>query len=181
MTISTISPPLLHRLGLDEAMKGNWTFSAAEEIESRHELQEGLPWWPAIADTVQLGVPLTQVIKSYRPPRDENYDTNGEGEQEAEGEGEGEGDAQGQEEEEVEEVRPEGTIQGAQLLLSALEALGVDNARIEIEGGCEVPVLDGSALGWVIETQFAGLRPAPPHGTPNETPQEDVSVNHKRV
>lgn len=42
-------------------------------------------------------------------------------------------------------------------LLSALEACGVDNARIEIEGGPEVPVLDGSALGWVLEIQNAGL------------------------
>lgn len=38
-------------------------------------------------------------------------------------------------------------------LLSALEACGIDNARIEIEGGSEVPIIDGSALGWVIELQ----------------------------
>ena len=31
-------------------------------------------------------------------------------------------------------------------LLSALECCGVDNARIEIEGGGEVPTLDGSAM-----------------------------------
>ena len=46
-------------------------------------------------------------------------------------------------------------------LLSALEQSGVDNARIEIEGGHEIPVVDGSAMGWVIETQKAGLVPAP--------------------
>lgn len=40
-----------------------------------------------------------------------------------------------------------------ELLLSALEACGVDNARIEIEGGHEIPVLDNSALGWCIEVQ----------------------------
>lgn len=38
-------------------------------------------------------------------------------------------------------------------LLSALEMLGVDNARIEIEGGHEVPIIDGSALGWAIDCQ----------------------------
>lgn len=32
---------------------------------------------------------------------------------------------------------------------------------IEIEGGREVPVLDGSALGWALEVQFAGTRLAP--------------------
>lgn len=36
-------------------------------------------------------------------------------------------------------------------LLSALEACGVDNARIEIEGGPEVPIIDGSALSWAID------------------------------
>lgn len=36
-------------------------------------------------------------------------------------------------------------------LLSALEGFGVDNARIEIEGGPEVPIVDGSALGWAID------------------------------
>lgn len=48
-----------------------------------------------------------------------------------------------------------------ELLLAALEASGVDNARIEIEGGHEIPVLDNSALGWCIDIQCAGLRPAP--------------------
>lgn len=48
-------------------------------------------------------------------------------------------------------------------LLSALEACGVDNARIEIEGGSEVPIGDGSSLGWVLEIQKAGLCDAPSH------------------
>jgi UDP-3-O-[3-hydroxymyristoyl] N-acetylglucosamine deacetylase len=83
-------------------------------------------------------------------------------------------------------------------LLSALEACGVDNARIEIEGGgdvdgdevinigplLEVPVVDGSALGWVLEVQKAGLRDALPSGnsTSGETarmanaPQEMITV-----
>lgn len=35
-----------------------------------------------------------------------------------------------------------------EFLLSALEACGVDNARIEYESGTEVPVLDGSSQPW---------------------------------
>ena len=49
---------------------------------------------------------------------------------------------------------------GAEALLAALEACGVDNARIELEGGSEVPIVDGSSLGWCIELQKAGVRPA---------------------
>lgn len=45
-------------------------------------------------------------------------------------------------------------------LLSALEGLGVDNCRIEIEGGNEVPLLDGSAKIWVDAILEAGLSPA---------------------
>ncbi|KAK2079318.1 hypothetical protein QBZ16_003009 [Prototheca wickerhamii] len=45
-------------------------------------------------------------------------------------------------------------------LLSALDACGVDNARIEIEGGEELPVVDGSAVGWVLDIRAAGVRPA---------------------
>ncbi|KAF8058327.1 lpxC [Scenedesmus sp. PABB004] len=52
-------------------------------------------------------------------------------------------------------------VMTVELLLAALEASGVDNARIEIEGGHEVPVLDNSALGWCIDIQCAQLRPAP--------------------
>lgn len=46
-------------------------------------------------------------------------------------------------------------------LLSALEGCAVDNARIEVEGGEEMPIIDGSSLGWTIQIQVAGLRPAP--------------------
>nr|XP_029121399.1 probable UDP-3-O-acyl-N-acetylglucosamine deacetylase 2, mitochondrial isoform X5 [Elaeis guineensis] len=42
-------------------------------------------------------------------------------------------------------------------LLSALEACGVDNCRIEIESGDEVPLLDGSAKGWVEAIEQVGL------------------------
>jgi UDP-3-O-acyl N-acetylglycosamine deacetylase len=42
-------------------------------------------------------------------------------------------------------------VQSVEHLLSALEACGIDNARIEIEGGQEIPVLDGSSMGWAVE------------------------------
>jgi UDP-3-O-[3-hydroxymyristoyl] N-acetylglucosamine deacetylase len=70
------------------------------------------------------------------------------------------------------------TIKGAELLLAALESCGVDNARIEIEGGMEIPIVDGSALGWTIEIQKAGLREAPAAQTPQArhapAPQEVI-------
>ena len=47
------------------------------------------------------------------------------------------------------------------MLLSALEACGVDNARIEVEGGGELPLWDGNAVGWAEEIQLAGLQIAP--------------------
>ncbi|KAK3150916.1 hypothetical protein QOZ80_3AG0239360 [Eleusine coracana subsp. coracana] len=42
-------------------------------------------------------------------------------------------------------------------LLSAMEALGVDNCRIEVSGGDEIPLLDGSAQEWVEAIQSTGL------------------------
>ncbi|OVA12165.1 UDP-3-O-acyl N-acetylglucosamine deacetylase [Macleaya cordata] len=42
-------------------------------------------------------------------------------------------------------------------LLSALEASGVDNCRIEVVGADEVPLLDGSAKEWVEAIEKAGL------------------------
>ncbi|KAJ3701043.1 hypothetical protein LUZ61_004748 [Rhynchospora tenuis] len=42
-------------------------------------------------------------------------------------------------------------------LLSALEALGVDNCWIEIDGGNEIPLLDGSSKGWVELIKSNGL------------------------
>ena len=50
------------------------------------------------------------------------------------------------------------SIQSVEHLLSALEAFGVDNARIEIEGGTEVPIVDGSALSWAIDLHKVRLR-----------------------
>nr|BAJ87037.1 predicted protein [Hordeum vulgare subsp. vulgare]BAJ95331.1 predicted protein [Hordeum vulgare subsp. vulgare] len=42
-------------------------------------------------------------------------------------------------------------------LLSAMEALGVDNCRVEVSGGDEIPLLDGSAQEWVEAIRGAGL------------------------
>ncbi|TVU47871.1 hypothetical protein EJB05_07487, partial [Eragrostis curvula] len=42
-------------------------------------------------------------------------------------------------------------------LLSAMEALGIDNCRVEVSGGDEIPLLDGSAQEWVEAIQSAGL------------------------
>lgn len=52
-------------------------------------------------------------------------------------------------------------VQGAEHLLAALEMLGVENCRIEIEGGHEVPIIDGSAQGWCVEIQAVRLTPLP--------------------
>ncbi|MBE9129948.1 UDP-3-O-acyl-N-acetylglucosamine deacetylase, partial [Coleofasciculus sp. LEGE 07081] len=43
---------------------------------------------------------------------------------------------------------PEATVRTVEHLLAALAGSGIDDARIEIDGS-EVPLLDGSALGWV--------------------------------
>ncbi|MCL7050615.1 hypothetical protein MKW94_021397, partial [Papaver nudicaule] len=42
-------------------------------------------------------------------------------------------------------------------LLSALDALHVDNCRIEVTGADEVPLLDGSAKEWVEAVDKSGL------------------------
>lgn len=53
-----------------------------------------------------------------------------------------------------------GALSTVEHLLSALEACGVDNARIEFEGGPEVPLLDGSAKFWVRAIEEAGTQVA---------------------
>ncbi|KAJ7517207.1 hypothetical protein O6H91_21G014600 [Diphasiastrum complanatum] len=42
-------------------------------------------------------------------------------------------------------------------LMSALEGIGVNNCRIELRGGQEVPLLDGSASQWVKAVEEVGL------------------------
>src|SRR5262249_11334335 len=58
------------------------------------------------------------------------------------------------------------SVETVEHLLSALHALGVDDAVVEVDGP-EVPIMDGSAAPFVILIHEAGLRPlraaAPPH------------------
>lgn len=49
------------------------------------------------------------------------------------------------------------SVRTVEHLLAALTAMGVENARIEIDGP-EVPLLDGSALGWVEAIAQSGLQ-----------------------
>ncbi|MEB3290927.1 MAG: UDP-3-O-acyl-N-acetylglucosamine deacetylase [Leptolyngbya sp.] len=49
----------------------------------------------------------------------------------------------------------EATVRTVEHLLAALVGLGIDNMRMEIDGP-ELPLLDGSALGWVEAIQGAG-------------------------
>jgi UDP-3-O-[3-hydroxymyristoyl] N-acetylglucosamine deacetylase len=52
-------------------------------------------------------------------------------------------------------VQGEASVRTVEHLLAALTSLGIDNARIEIDGP-EVPLLDGSALEWVRAICQAG-------------------------
>jgi UDP-3-O-[3-hydroxymyristoyl] N-acetylglucosamine deacetylase len=53
-----------------------------------------------------------------------------------------------------------GRVSTCEHLLAALEACGVDNARCELRGTGEVPVLDGSALPFASAVAHAGLATA---------------------
>lgn len=53
-------------------------------------------------------------------------------------------------------VSGEARVRTVEHLLASLSALGVDNARIEIDGA-EVPLLDGSAKEWAIAIAAAGI------------------------
>ena len=48
--------------------------------------------------------------------------------------------------------------------------------RIEIEGGSEIPILDGSALGWTIQVQMVGVRNAPLVGMTWEHEEEATAA-----
>lgn len=52
----------------------------------------------------------------------------------------------------------EASVRTVEHLLAALASMGVDNARIEIDGS-EVPLLDGSALEWATSIANAGVQP----------------------
>jgi len=49
------------------------------------------------------------------------------------------------------------TVRTVEHLLAALVSFGIDNARLEVDGP-EVPLLDGSASGWVEAIQAAGVQ-----------------------
>nr|BAS01587.1 hypothetical protein [Lotharella vacuolata] len=52
-------------------------------------------------------------------------------------------------------------IKAVEHLLSALEALSIDNVVIELHGGSEIPILDGSALVWINEILKVGISTSP--------------------
>ncbi|MCU0515281.1 MAG: UDP-3-O-acyl-N-acetylglucosamine deacetylase [Oscillatoria sp. Prado101] len=62
-------------------------------------------------------------------------------------------------------------------LLAALAAMGVDSARIEVDGP-EVPLLDGSALGWVEAIASVGVAETeiPKSPNPGEEPSASRSL-----
>ncbi|WP_017719540.1 UDP-3-O-acyl-N-acetylglucosamine deacetylase [Kamptonema formosum] len=62
-------------------------------------------------------------------------------------------------------------------LLAALAAMGVDSARIEVDGP-EVPLLDGSALGWVEAIASVGVAATeiPKSPNPGEEPPAFLSL-----
>ena len=70
----------------------------------------------------------------------------------------------------------EASVRTVEHLLAALTGLGIDNVRIEI-AGAEVPLLDGSALGWVEAIRQAGCQG---QGVPRTvaTLSRPVSVHH---
>lgn len=68
------------------------------------------------------------------------------------------------------------TVRTVEHLLAALAGMGVDQARIELDGP-EVPLLDGSALGWVEAIAQSDLQP---QGAPRQLPTllHPVSIQH---
>lgn len=63
----------------------------------------------------------------------------------------------------------EASVRTVEHLLAALAAMGVDNARIEIDGS-EVPLLDGSARIWANSIAEVGLRSQPTSVTEEKQP-----------
>ncbi|MGK0360537.1 MAG: UDP-3-O-[3-hydroxymyristoyl] N-acetylglucosamine deacetylase [Bradymonadia bacterium] len=55
---------------------------------------------------------------------------------------------------------PAGPVRTVEHLLAALSIAGIDDARVTVTGG-EVPILDGSARGWMAETRPHGGRVDP--------------------
>lgn len=67
-----------------------------------------------------------------------------------------------------------GQLDTAEHLLAALSALGVTDAILEVQGP-EIPILDGSAAGWVEALDEAGLVAGPPL-SPRPLPRVEVQA-----
>lgn len=63
----------------------------------------------------------------------------------------------------------EASVRTVEHLLAALMAMGVEDARIEVDGP-ELPLLDGSALSWVEAIAQVGLVPTPPENPTEISP-----------
>ena len=66
--------------------------------------------------------------------------------------------------------RGEASVRTVEHLLAALTALGIDNARLEVDGP-EIPLLDGSAQQWVEAITAAGRVPQAAYRPPLELHQ----------
>lgn len=104
-----------------------------------------------------LDLPLDDLVLSTTTRPEEDPVSREEGEEVIEGEI-GNAEVYGETTTLLRSASGNGYVMSPEALLSALEACGVDNARIEVEGGSEVPVADGSALTWALEVQKAGVR-----------------------
>jgi UDP-3-O-[3-hydroxymyristoyl] N-acetylglucosamine deacetylase len=70
------------------------------------------------------------------------------------------------------------TIRTTEHLLAGLVGMGVDNARIAVDGE-ELPILDGSALPWVEAIAQAGVVPQAATRSPAPRLSDPVTVSHK--
>lgn len=70
------------------------------------------------------------------------------------------------------------SVRTVEHLLAALTAMGVDNARIEIDGP-EVPLLDGSALNWVNAIASVGLTPVDQKSDTSDTQDRQILSNRE--
>lgn len=61
------------------------------------------------------------------------------------------------------------SVRTVEHLLAALMAMGIEDARIEVDGP-ELPLLDGSALSWVEAIAQVGLVPTTPENQPEISP-----------
>jgi UDP-3-O-[3-hydroxymyristoyl] N-acetylglucosamine deacetylase len=75
----------------------------------------------------------------------------------------------------VEQGNFSATVRTVEHLLAALTGMGIDNARIEIDGG-EVPILDGSALPWVEAIAQSGVQPQAVPKTPTPALGQPITV-----